>query len=193
MDTATQPRRLLGRLLVEMDLISEDQLDDALAMQRARGDLLGEVLIAQGYATRLAIQDALAAQRGLLLEPDTGFGAGLRGALVRREGRSERSHESDRHALLEETGLGAPATSPLRAQEPSDLAFELKRLAAALVRCEQRLEAVEVQLARSRLSVTDAPPDAADSRWTAEADLFPATIGRARKHLSARRSALPQP
>jgi hypothetical protein len=76
--TTEQPRRLLGQILVEMDLISEDQLDEALGAQRETGELLGEVLIARGFVTRVAIQDALALQRSLLVEPEPGLGGGLR-------------------------------------------------------------------------------------------------------------------
>jgi hypothetical protein len=73
-----QPRRLLGQILVEMGLISEDQLDEALAAQGETGELLGEVLIARGWVTRVAIHDALAVQRSLLVEPEPGLGGGLR-------------------------------------------------------------------------------------------------------------------
>ena len=72
-----QPRRLLGQILIEMGLISEWQLEQALEMQRETGQFLGEILIAHGWTTRTAVGDALRVQRGLLVEPDPGLGGGV--------------------------------------------------------------------------------------------------------------------
>ena len=91
MDAAKRRRRLLGLLLIEMGLISEEQLVEALKAQERTGQPLGEVLVGRGYVTRLAIQDALASQRGVLLKADPGFGGGLRDELIRRESRREPS------------------------------------------------------------------------------------------------------
>src|SRR5919204_5916383 len=88
MSAAEQPRRLLGLLLLEMGVITDDQLEKALKIQAETGKRLGEVLIERGFTSRLAIQDALAHQGDLFLEADTGYGTGLRRELVRREGRA---------------------------------------------------------------------------------------------------------
>jgi len=87
MSALEQPRRLLGLLLIEMGVISEDQLEEALELQEQSGERLGDILIARGYTSRLAIQDALAHQSGLLLQPEEGYGTGLRAQLIRREER----------------------------------------------------------------------------------------------------------
>src|SRR5438093_386815 len=63
MSAAEQPRRLLGLLLIEMGVISQEQLEEALAVQARTGERLGEILIERGYTSRLAIQDALAEQK----------------------------------------------------------------------------------------------------------------------------------
>ena len=78
MSALEQPRRLLGLLLIEMGVISEEQLEQALEVQEESGGRLGDILIARGYTSRLAIQDALAQQSGLWLEPEEGYGTGLR-------------------------------------------------------------------------------------------------------------------
>ena len=72
-----QPRRLLGQILIETNLISERQLARALEAQRETGQILGEILIAHGWLTRTALGDALRLQRDLLSEPDPGLGGGI--------------------------------------------------------------------------------------------------------------------
>jgi hypothetical protein len=72
-----QPRRLLGQILIEMNLISERQLEQALEAQQDTGQFLGEILIAHGWLTRTALGDALRLQRDLLSEPDPGLGGGI--------------------------------------------------------------------------------------------------------------------
>src|SRR5947209_10656002 len=56
-------RPSLGRLLVERGVITQEQLDTALAVQRADGGLLGEILTSRGWVTPLSIAAAVAKQR----------------------------------------------------------------------------------------------------------------------------------
>jgi hypothetical protein len=81
--TTEQPRRLLGQILIEMGLISEEQLERGLEAQRGTGQYLGEILIAHGWITRRAIGDALRVQSSLLSEPEFGVG----GRIEAREAR----------------------------------------------------------------------------------------------------------
>jgi hypothetical protein len=53
----------LGRLLVERGVISQEQLDAALAVQRSEGGMLGEILTARGWVTPLSIAAAIAKQK----------------------------------------------------------------------------------------------------------------------------------
>jgi len=71
-----QPRRLLGQILIENGLISEEQLSLALEAQQETGQFLGEILIAHGWVSRPEVGDALRVQRGLLAEPEPGLGGG---------------------------------------------------------------------------------------------------------------------
>src|SRR5919202_4999357 len=95
MSAAEQPRRLLGLLLIEMGVITPEQLEKGLQIQAETGKRLGEVLIERGFTSRLAIQDALAHQGDLFLESDGGYGSGLRAEHVRREGRAVQSASDD--------------------------------------------------------------------------------------------------
>src|SRR2546430_10830092 len=61
------PWRSLGRLLVDEGLLTEVQLDLALAEQRRSGRLLGQILVDFGYVTGLALARVLAEQHGVQL------------------------------------------------------------------------------------------------------------------------------
>jgi hypothetical protein len=56
-------RPSLGRLLVERGVITEDQLDTALKVQRQEGGMLGEILTSRGWVTPLSIAAAVAKQK----------------------------------------------------------------------------------------------------------------------------------
>jgi hypothetical protein len=56
-------RPSLGRLLVERGVITREQLEVALSMQRAQGGMLGEILTARGWVTPLSMAAALARQQ----------------------------------------------------------------------------------------------------------------------------------
>lgn len=54
----------LGELLIERGIISRQQLDEALTVQKDRGGLIGEVLVELGFAKEEDITQALTAQYG---------------------------------------------------------------------------------------------------------------------------------
>jgi ABC-type bacteriocin/lantibiotic exporter with double-glycine peptidase domain len=64
---------LLGELLVKGQVISQQQLDDALAAQRAYGGLLGEHLIRQRAISEDSLRYYLHRQSTLLLEEENTF------------------------------------------------------------------------------------------------------------------------
>jgi hypothetical protein len=86
-EAAHIPWRPLGRLLVEQGLISEDELERALVEQAATGRPLGETLVELGFVSGPALSRALAAQYGLELTTEAGFGTGLRVEIERRHPR----------------------------------------------------------------------------------------------------------
>ena len=53
----------MGTLLVERGVITSEQLDAALAVQRTQGGMLGEILTSRGWVTPLSIAAAVAKQK----------------------------------------------------------------------------------------------------------------------------------
>ncbi|MCX7920410.1 MAG: ATPase, T2SS/T4P/T4SS family [Clostridia bacterium] len=58
-------RKRLGDLLLEVGLITKEQLDKALELQKSTGQKLGEVLISNGFVTQQNIIQALEFQLGI--------------------------------------------------------------------------------------------------------------------------------
>jgi hypothetical protein len=147
--------RPLGRLLVEQGLLTDDELERALARQQETGKRLGETIVELGFVSGPDLASALATQYGIELTMETGFGTGLRALIQRR-------HENDRGIA------GPPALSVVETPQPEaeDLssAVEVDQLAevegageALLLRQleEQwaRLAAAEESLAESEREI----------------------------------------
>lgn len=100
--------RPLGQLLVEQGLLTERELELALARQKETGQRLGETIVQSGFVSGPELANALAAQYGIELTTETGFGTGLRSQIQRR-------HETDRRSVVrlaavpDESGEEVPA------------------------------------------------------------------------------------
>ena len=55
----TNERKSLGGLLVEAELITQDQLNEALTLQKSSGKKLGEVLLEMGAVSERKILEVL--------------------------------------------------------------------------------------------------------------------------------------
>ena len=62
--------RPLGALLVEKGLLTEQELDAALAEQRRTGRLVGQILVERGSLSAFALARALSEQHGVLLQTE---------------------------------------------------------------------------------------------------------------------------
>jgi MSHA biogenesis protein MshE len=58
----TAAKRRLGDIVVERQLVTQEQLDEALAEQRTTGRKLGEVLVDLGFITRVALAGVISEQ-----------------------------------------------------------------------------------------------------------------------------------
>ena len=56
--------KLLGELLIERQVVSQEQFQQALSAQKQKGGLIGEILVDMGFAKEEDIAQALTAQYG---------------------------------------------------------------------------------------------------------------------------------
>ena len=66
------PWRQLGELLVAEELLTEDELEQALTEQATSGRLLGQILVANGYLSAFSLARVLSEQHGVQLSPKEG-------------------------------------------------------------------------------------------------------------------------
>ena len=59
MITTKAQRKLFANILIEKNLVNEDQLDEALEIQKINGKGLGNILVELGYTTDNQITEAL--------------------------------------------------------------------------------------------------------------------------------------
>ena len=83
-EAAEQAWRPLGELLLAKHLVTEDELQRALAEQEETGRLLGTILVERGFVSGPALAVALAEQYGVELATERGFGTGLWAEIDRR-------------------------------------------------------------------------------------------------------------
>ena len=141
--------RPLGRLLVEQGLLSANELELALAKQQETGLRLGETIVKCGFVSGPQLANALAAQYGIELMTETGFGTGLRSEIQRR-------HESDRRRVVQLVPTDAPDLDETvavaimeREPDPAEptLLAQLEEQWAKLAAAEAALAERESQLA----------------------------------------------
>jgi len=63
----------LGELLIEKGVINAKQLEQALKIQSVKGSLIGQILVALGYATEEEIAQAITVQYGFPYLPLKGY------------------------------------------------------------------------------------------------------------------------
>jgi hypothetical protein len=94
-EAAQVPWRPLGELFVSRGLISEAELETALAEQAATGKRLGEILVERGLVSGPDLTSALMDQLGAEISKEEGFGSGLWAEIKRRHKRVRHEGEED--------------------------------------------------------------------------------------------------
>ena len=154
MESGRQTHRSLGAVLVEQGLVTNDDVEDALAVQMETSQPLGEILLQRSLIARPTLAKALAAQRGRSLEEEGGFGSGLMAKiehlhLVRRGLQAEKRRHKAQEAPAEEIcepEMYEPAEDPLvallrqREEELDARERELAEHEARLTRLERELK-----------------------------------------------------
>jgi DNA repair exonuclease SbcCD ATPase subunit len=150
-EAAHIPWRPLGLLLVEQGLLTDDELEQALAQQQVTGKRLGETIVECGFVSPPDLSNALAAQYGIKLTTEKGFGTGLRAQIQRRyesdRGRPTLESVPDRHRPSPEEVL--PEVIEPEAPPPAEamLLTQLEEQWARLAAAEESLAARDRDLA----------------------------------------------
>jgi hypothetical protein len=135
MERAENIWRPLGELLVQKKLLTEDELELALAEQADTGRLLGAILVERGYVSGPALAVALAEQYGVELHTERGFGTGLWAEIDRRHRAGRGSEPEDNVVKLE--AVPAPIVEIVPDPKPDP---ELNRLEAENRRLQDEIE-----------------------------------------------------
>jgi hypothetical protein len=117
---SADPVRLqLGELLIHQGVLTEDQLEVALAEQRTSGAPLGEILVQHGFVKGPTVANALAEQHGGPLRTEYGLSIGPTHAVPRRVSELPDTREKDtviaelRAALAKKTKEAAAVRAEL--------------------------------------------------------------------------------
>lgn len=149
MEAAHIAWRPLGRVLVEQGLLTSEELELALARQQETGLRLGDTIVKCGFVSGPQLANALAAQYGIELTTETGFGTGLRSEIQRR-------HENDRGRVVQLTPPptdASAATSEPQVVEPEPASGDATLL-AQLEEQWAKLAAAEESLAERERELT---------------------------------------
>jgi DNA repair exonuclease SbcCD ATPase subunit len=174
--------RPLGRLLVEQGLLTDGELERALTRQQQTGKRLGETIVELGFVSSPELSNALAAQYGIELTTETGFGTGLRAQIQRR-------HEDDRGrigqpilSVVEDEQPLAATVEPDAGEEPSTAEAQLL---AQLEEQWAKLAAAEEALAERERRLVQISTERDGRR--AQAERLAARVWHARAELGAQR------
>jgi hypothetical protein len=163
MESGRESHRPLGAVLVEQGLVTNDDVDGALAVQVETSQPLGEILLQRSLIARPTLAKALAAQSGRSLDEEGGFGSGLMAKiehlhLMRRGLQAEKdSHQEDAAPVeqIYEPAVYEPAEDPLvallrqREEELDARERELAKHEARLTRKERKLKRQEASAAQA--------------------------------------------
>jgi uncharacterized coiled-coil protein SlyX len=156
--------RPLGRLLVEQGLLRDDELELALAEQQVTGKRLGETIVESSFVSRPDLSNALAAQYGMELTTESGFGTGLRAQIQQRHETNRERAVPGEATVREEPAAAADVAPPaetvlveLLEEQWAELAAAEAHLAdllegqwATLATAEPQLAELEAELAALR-------------------------------------------
>jgi hypothetical protein len=139
--------RSLGAVLVEQGLLTNNDVEVALAVQMETSQPLGEILLQRSLIARPTLAKALAAQRGRSLEEEGGFGSGLMAKI-------EHLHLARRGLRAETRRHKAPEAPAEEICEPEMYEPAEDPLVALLRQREDELDARERELAEQEVRLT---------------------------------------
>jgi hypothetical protein len=137
-DAAPSLWRPLGEMLVERGLLTPEELDEVLALQKESGRKLGEIIVDRGYISGPTLALTLAEQWGVELTADEGFGTGLRNEIQKRH-EGERKRRPDLHAVQEPKLKGHEIFTPESNDTLAEVNAQLAEDDARIVELETRV------------------------------------------------------
>ena len=151
-DPATEPGRRprLGELLVNSGVLTQQQLDESLAIHHATGQSLGHVLVENGIVPSHSIAMALADQHGGPLKTEFGFATG-RGTVQPAPAASAPAANAPLLRLAPLEGAAVPEASveqPVSTNESTELAAgeRARELATRVEDLQAEVATVHAQL-----------------------------------------------
>jgi hypothetical protein len=139
--------RPLGELLLQKRLVTEDELELALAEQADTKRLLGAILVERGYVSGPALAVALAEHYGVELKTERGFGTGLWAEIDRRH-RAGRSRPGDDNVVQLESAHPRVEAVPDPQPEPDPA---LEALASENRRLREEIERLRGEFTKLKL------------------------------------------
>lgn len=133
-------------------MLTGAELERALAKQQETGRRLGETIVECGFVSGPELANALAAQYGIELATESGFGTGLRSEIQRRHETDRRRGERRSPARLAAVPEQPAAESEVPEQEPdadATLLAQLEEQWAKLAAAEAALGERERELRQS--------------------------------------------
>jgi len=144
----------LGQILVERGLISEEQLQYALAEGQRTGEPIGEVIVRLGFAQTASIAQALATQAGGPTKSEYGYAVGFAPPPAAPPVTAAPAPPVEATPLLPAAAV-EPAAAPVPDPELARLQAKLEDLGGdlAAARSETRTIASELETAKTRVAV----------------------------------------
>jgi hypothetical protein len=124
----------IGELFVEKALITGPELEEALAVQAAGGQSLGEVLVSQGLVSSREMAEVLVEQLGRRVAKEDGFGAALWAEIRRRASRMPEQQLATATESAEE--LNQRISQLMQHLTDTQLALDQERAACESARAE---------------------------------------------------------
>jgi hypothetical protein len=157
MERAESIWRPLGELLLAKGLMTEEELELALAEQADTGRLLGAILVERGYVSGPALAVALAEQYGVELDTERGFGTGLWAEIDRRHraGRTP-AHDEDAPSESDNVVRLEPHVFVEAVPDPGPDP-DLERLESENRRLQDEIERLRGEF--TKLTLVESPPE----------------------------------
>lgn len=195
MEAANAPWRPIGELFVARGLITQDQLEEALAEQAATGKRLGEILVDRHLISSPELTEVLMEQLGREVAKEEGFGSGLWSEIDRRNARGDGEPMLSLVETDEVRSFGASLTDSLAVRASEGRGVELPAVAFEQLWSDVAGGASETELGSSSSGAAQSEPGTSSLELAAYEDTIASLtseLQEARAAVAAREELLEQ-